>query len=323
LPIAGCARGSGGAASQGAASGSAGKITIIGSIFCPYDFARQIAGNAANVEMLVPPGVETHSYEPTPQDIVKLQSANVFIYVGGDSDSWLTKMMTSIDTSHMTVLKLVDMVPTVAEKTLDGMQADPDDASADSGSSSAGASAAHGATQGEQDEHVWTAPKNAIEIVGKIATALEQADPANAATYQANAAAYTKQLQALDASFHQVVDHAKRKEIIVGDRFPFRYLADELGLTCYAAFPGCSTQTEANPQTIAFLENKVKADKIPVVFYIELSTHKLCDTICEATGAQEMELNSMHNVSAVDFAAGATYLSIQEQNVKNLQVALN
>jgi zinc transport system substrate-binding protein len=307
-------------------------LKVVATTFAPYDFARQINGGSAQsanaeVSMLVPPGTDTHSFEPTPQDIIAVQQADVFVYAGGDSDAWVDKLLSSVDMGQKQVIKMVDVVPTVSEQDLPGMQADPDDAAggaaAVTGNTGAGAAAASGATTPEVDEHVWTSPKNAELIAQSIEGAMAKADPAGAPTFQANCAAYVQKLQQLDTSLHQVVNSAQRKEIVVADRFPFRYLADELGLTCYAAFPGCSTQTEANPQTVAFLIDKVKADKLPVVFYIELSTHKVADQVAEATGAQELELDAIHNVTADEMNAGATYLSLMERNLANLKVALN
>lgn len=175
----------------------------------------------------------------------------------------------------------------------------------------------------EMDEHVWTAPANAIEIVKKLNASISKLDGAHAEEYQKNADAYMKELSDLDQSFRDVIDHADRKEIIVGDRFPFLYFVKEYGLTYYAAFPGCAKDTEADPKTIAFLINKVKADQIPVIFHIELSNQQMSRSIAEATGAKERQLNSIHNVTQKDFDAGVTYVDLMRQNVKTLKEALN
>lgn len=173
------------------------------------------------------------------------------------------------------------------------------------------------------DEHVWTAPANAIEIVKKLNASISKLDGAHAEEYQKNTEAYTKELTDLDQSFRDVIDHADRKEIIVGDRFPFLYFVKEYGLTYYAAFPGCAKDTEADPKTIAFLIDKVKADQIPVIFHIELSNQQMSRSIAEATGAKERQLNSIHNVTQKDFDAGVTYVDLMRQNVKTLKEALN
>ncbi|MDR0896316.1 MAG: zinc ABC transporter substrate-binding protein [Oscillospiraceae bacterium] len=175
----------------------------------------------------------------------------------------------------------------------------------------------------ELDEHVWTSPKNAMTITRAIADALSGADPVNAVTYQANAAAYIAELSALDAAFQSVVDTAARKTILFGDRFPFRYFADAYGLTYSAAFTGCSTETEASAATIKFLIDKVRAENLPVVFTIELSTGRIADAICEETGAKKGLLHSAHNLTRDDFAAGVTYLDVMRQNIEALKEALN
>ena len=173
------------------------------------------------------------------------------------------------------------------------------------------------------DEHVWTAPANASEIVKKLNASISKLDGAHAEEYQKNAEAYMKEITDLDQSFRDVIDHADRKEIIVGDRFPFLYFIKEYGLTYYAAFPGCAKDTEADPKTIAFLIDKVKADQIPVIFHIELSNQQMSRSIAEATGAKERQLNSIHNVTQKDFDAGVTYVDLMRQNVKTLKEALN
>jgi zinc transport system substrate-binding protein len=174
----------------------------------------------------------------------------------------------------------------------------------------------------EYDEHVWTSPRNVQLIVRKITDVLKSADPANAADYERNALAYTAKLTELDASFQETLKGAKRKTIVFGDRFPFRYFADAYGLSYFAAFPGCSTETEASAATVAFLIDKVRAEKIPVVFHIELSNEKIADTICEETGAKKLLLHAVHNVSKRDFEGGASYYALMSKNVENLRTAL-
>ena len=177
--------------------------------------------------------------------------------------------------------------------------------------------------EAEQDEHVWTSPRNAVRIVEKLRDALIAVDPENAGDYTQNAADYIDRLNRLDQEFQETVDTAKRHTILLGDRFPFRYLADAYGLDYYATFPGCSSESEASAKTIAFLIDKVKEEKIPVVFSIELSNEKMTDSICEATGATKLQLHSCHNVTKDDFEQGVTYLDLMERNVQALKEALN
>ncbi len=173
------------------------------------------------------------------------------------------------------------------------------------------------------DEHVWTSPRNAILIVQKLSDALCEIDPVNADDYKENTTNYIEQLKNLDGQFQEVVDNAARTEIVVGDRFPFRYFVDAYGLTYYAAFPGCSTETGASAATVSFLIDKVKEDNIPVVFHIELTNEQMCDSISEATGAKSELLNAVHNVSKDDFNAGVTYLELMGHNVEVLKEALD
>ncbi|MBC3888213.1 zinc ABC transporter substrate-binding protein [Acetobacterium paludosum] len=286
-----------------------GKINVVATIFPEYDFLRQIAGDHINLTMLLKPGAESHSYEPTPQDILNVQNADMFVYVGGDSDAWVSSILDSMDKSKMKIVTLMDCVNLVKEETVEGMEPEATEATA--------------TDETEMDEHVWTSPKNSILIVQKLCDELCTVDPDNAGSYKINTENYINKLKHLDNEFQDVVDHAARKEIVVGDRFPFRYFVDDYGLTYYAAFPGCSTDTEASAATVAFLIDKVKTDQIPVVFHIELSNEQMCDSICTATGAKKELLNAVHNVSKDDFDAGVTYLDLMEHNVEVLKEALN
>jgi zinc transport system substrate-binding protein len=285
-----------------------GKINVVATIFPPYDFARAIAGDKADITMLLPPAAESHSYEPTPQDIIKIQNCDVFIYVGGESDEWVDGVLSSMDTSGMKIVTLMDCVEVVEEEVVEGMQDEEEEG-------------AEG--EAEYDEHVWTSPRNAKLIVQKISDALCNVDAKNADFYKTNTAAYLSELDDLDAKFRAVTDNAARKTIIFGDRFPFRYFADAYGLEYYAAFPGCSTETEASAATVAFLIDKVKAGKIPVVFHIELGNTKMADAIAEQTGAKVLELHAAHNISKDDFSDGKTYIDIMSDNVDALNEALN
>ncbi|MDR2375004.1 MAG: zinc ABC transporter substrate-binding protein [Treponema sp.] len=469
-----------------------GKINVVTTIFPPYDFVRAIAGDKAAITMLLPPGAESHSFEPTPQDIIKVQNCDVFIYVGGESDAWVEMILESMDTSRMQIITLMDCVEVVEEVIVEGMQdeeghdhshsheeddftlEDVKDRSltdwvgdwqsvyphlldgtldpvmehkAEDGTKTAReyfeqyktaymtdvdrititgdsitfyrngvpamASYVYRGTgitdvddgslwvrykfealgtppdgapkylmfsdhlhaparsehfhvyasnksfdelmedtnpvnyptyysasltkdeivaemigheeeeeEAEYDEHVWTSPRNAKLIVQKIADVLKQRDAANAAEYERNTAAYLAKLTELDASFQALVEGARRKTLVFGDRFPFRYFADAYGLSYFAAFPGCSTETEASAATIAFLINKVRAERIPVVFHIELSNERIADTICEETGARKLLLHAVHNVSKRDFDQGANYYDLMSRNVQNLREAL-
>lgn len=253
------------------------KISVVATIFPQYDFVREIAGENVELTMLLPPGSESHSFEPTPRDIAKIQDCDMFIYVGGDSDSWIKGILESIDTSKMKIISLMDTVDVVEEEIVEGMENDhghdhdhDDDHHEES----------------EYDEHVWTSPRNAKIIVQAISEVLCDIDKDNSSIYRQNTTSYVAKLDELNMDFKNAVDAGVRKTIVFGDRFPFRYFADEYGLEYFAAFPGCSTETEPSAGTIAFLIDKVKTENIPVVFNIELSNEKMADIICEATGAK-------------------------------------
>ena len=312
-----------GCASPGTAgSEDSGKIRAVATIFPQYDFLRQIGGDHLELTMLLKPGAESHSFEPTPADMITVSQSDLFVYVGGDSDAWVETILESVDVSEKEIVTLMDCVETVAEEDVEGIEThghahdheDEDPTAADGD---------HDHEDAEQDEHVWTSPRNAVRIVEKLRDALIAVDPENAGDYTQNAADYIDRLNLLDQEFQETVDTAKRHTIILGDRFPFRYLADAYGLDYYAAFPGCSSESEASAKTIAFLIDKVKEEQIPVVFSIELSNEKMTDSICEATGATKLQLHSCHNVTRDDFEQGITYLDLMERNVQALKEALN
>ena len=288
-------------------------ISIVTTIFPAYDFARQItAGTNATITMLLQPGEEVHSFDPTSQDIIRIQNADLFAYVGGENDVWVDSVLSGLDQSVHT-FKMMDYVTLYEEELVEGMQPEAEEATADSA----------GAADKEWDEHVWTAPVNAISIVKAMTAELTTIDPANATTYQTNADAYVKQLEALDQSFWDVVNTAAHKTVVFADRFPVRYFVEEFGLNYYAAFPGCSADTEASAATIASLINHVKAENIPVVFYIEMSNQQMANTVSEETGAKTMLFHTCHNVTKTEFESGATYLSLMQNNVAALKAALN
>lgn len=289
---------------------SSDKINVVATTFPEYDFLRQIGGDNIELTLLLKPGAEVHSFEPTPEDIKNVIASDIFVYVGGDSDEWVKSITDEIDTDKTEVVTLMDCVTTVEEEVTEEMTPESDEGASDD-------------EEAEYDEHVWTSPKNAELICNKLCDALCTKDPDNSDSYKANLESYTGELEKLDSEFRDVVDNAARKEIIVGDRFPFRYFCDEYGLTYYAAFPGCSSDSEPSAQTIAFLVDKVTSDEIPVVFYKDLSNGKVCEAICEQTGAKAECLYSCESISKDDFDAGLTYIDLMSKNVDVLKEALN
>ena len=308
------------------------KYSVVSTSFPGYDFARAVTKNTnISTKMLVKPGAETHTYEPTPQDIIDIKNADMFIYVGGDSDTWVEKILKDVDTKKTHVVKLVDLVSTVEEEIVEGMEDEDEhdhdhdhdhdhkhDHDHDHHHDHESHAHKHDHEEEEEgleiDEHVWTSPKNAMEIVKKIAKVASEIDAAEKNKIDDNAEKYVAEIAQVDKDLHQAID-GKISEIVVADRFPFRYFADEFGLKYAAAFSGCSEQTEASAKTISFLINKVKQEKIKKIYKIELSNGKIAETVSKDTGAEVLELHSAHNVTADDFSKGVTYVDLMKRNL--------
>lgn len=286
------------------------KLQIVTTIFPAYDFAREITGDNANVLMLIPPGLESHSYEPSPQDIIKIQSADLFIYTGGESDTWVKKILDSSD-KEIKSLRMMDLVDVYEEEVVDGMQGEAEHDN----------ELEH---EHEYDEHIWTSLRNAEKIVIGINESVSNLDSKNRTNYQKNTKEYIEKLNSLDEKFKKLFDESKHKTLIFGDRFPFRYFIEDYDLKYYAAFPGCSSETEPSIATITFLIDKIKEEQINTVFYIEFSNHKIADTIAESTGVKTALLHSCHNVGIVNISKEeVTYYSLMEENYNTLKGALN
>ena len=331
--LCGCAGGAGGAwESDGAGAKSAGaadqdgRLKVAATIFPYYDFIRQIGGDRIRLQLVVPAGMDSHSFEPTPADMIALEEADVLICNGGAMEQWVDQVLDSIDTSGTEILTMMDYVDVVEEELVEGME----DAHAHEEGADPHAGHQHTfdpedghAMEIEYDEHIWTSPVNAAAIVEIISRTLAQADPENGPYYLENAAAYTEQLRALDGRFRQIVDRGKRRMFVVEDKFPLRYFADTYGLTYRAAFSGCSTDTEPSARTIAYLIDQVRAEGIPAVYYLELSSHRTAEIIGEETGAKPLLFHSCHNVTRREFDQGVTYLQLMNQNAANLEIGLN
>lgn len=305
-----------------------GKISVVTTIFPPYDFVREIAGDEVDLKMLLKPGEETHSYEPTPQDIIAIQNSDVFIYTGGENDVWVEDILSSMPETDMLTLRLADCVDTVEEERVEGMKGSAGHSHDEESGEEAhdGHAHAHGHEEEsvhEIDEHVWTSPVNASLITEQIADTLSQADPSRSDLYRKNTLAYQEKLSDLDRRFREVADSAKRNLLIFGDRFPFRYFADEYGLDYYAAFPGCAGDTEPSAATMVFLIEKVREKKVPAVLKMELSNDDIANAVAEATGTEVKVFYSCHNLSADDFENKETYLSMMQKNVETLKEVLN
>lgn len=274
------------------------KLQIVCTSFPAYDFAREIAGDRAELTLLIKPGSEVHSYEPTPKDMIRIQESDLFICNGGESEQWAETLITP----KLNTIYMMDCVDAV-EESADGIY------NAEDG-------------EPELDEHVWTSPLNAIKISEEICNALCKLDTDNAEAYKTNFTAYKAQLMALDREFRQVIKNSGKHTLVFADRFPMRYFALEYGLDCYAAFPGCSSETEPSAKTVAYLIDRVREDKIPAVLYMEFSNQKMADVICEDTGCRKLPFYSAHSVSAEQFKQGVSYLDLMRINLNSLKEAL-
>ncbi len=383
------------------------RLQVVTTIFPQYDFARQIAGDRADVYMLLKPGEEIHSYEPTPQDIKMIQNSDLFIYTGGENDVWVENILESLEEEKggPRTVRLLDLVETYDEESLEGMM--PEKGEHDHGHESEEESEEEHETEesseheieeehdheaeeeheheieeehdheaeeehehemeedhdlvseaatitgghthvhgGEPDEHVWTSPENCVILIEALTEEFCSVDPANAGLYQENGNAYREAFEELDAQYLKMAANAERRTILFGDRFPFRYLAEELDLTCYAAFSGCSAESEPSAATIAFLIDKAAEERLPVVFQIEFSNGYIARAISEAAQVkmkknsaettedaggnagseipriQVLQLHSCHNVTRDEFDSGQTCLSLMTKNLEALRTAL-
>ena len=289
------------------------KLSIVTTIFPEYDWVREILGDkadSAEITMLLDKGVDLHSYQPTADDIIKLSDCDLFVYVGGESDGWVDDALKSAANKDRKVINLLEVLgdSVKEEETVEGMQEEEEDHE-----------------EKEYDEHVWLSLKNAKTLVGAISAALQELDPDNKDTYAANADAYIEKLSTLDGEYQSAVDAASNKTVLFGDRFPFRYLVDDYGLSYYAAFAGCSAESEASFETVSFLARKVDEGKLPCVLTIEGKNHKIAETVVQNTAGKNQKIltmDSMQSTTSQDVANGTTYLSLMAKNLDVLKEAL-
>ncbi len=321
------------------------KLKVVTTIFPEYDWTREIIGNkTSNVELtlLLGNGVDLHSYQPSIQDIAKISTADIFIYVGGESDGWVADALKNATNKNMKVINLLETLgdKVKAEEVKEGMQAeeeekhehhhdgdhDEDEDEDDHDHEAEGHHHHHhDEDEVEYDEHVWLSLRNAKILCTEIAAALCEKDPANATAYKENLAAYTASLDALDAKYAAAVKAGSKKTILFGDRFPFRYLVDDYGLDYFAAFVGCSAETEASFETVIFLAKKVDELGLNTVLKIESGDGKIARTIIQNTkkkNARVLTLDSIQSTTAKQAKAGTTYLKIMEVNLSVLTEAL-
>lgn len=328
------------------------KLQVVGTIFPPCDFVRQIGGDYVEVTQLLKPGMEAHSYEPSPRDVIRIAESDLFLYAGGESDVWVEELLAGND-GNTTACSLLAWVEPLEEETREGMQVsgghhhshekeDLWEGEAHDGDfheeenthgeenthregTYHGETSAHGGVrlEGEYDEHVWTAPANAYLLVERIRDEMIALDPDRAWIYESNAEAYLGRLRELEAEYAETLASVGRRTLVFADRFPFLYLVRSYGLEYYAAFPGCSPQTEPAAATIAFLTDRVRQEEIPVIFYQESSDGRIAEAIAEMTGAKTRILHSCHTLTREEEERGESYLSLMERNLEMLKEALD
>ena len=301
-----------------------GKLQVVCSLFPYYDFARQIGGDDVEVTLLVPAGKETHSFEPTPLDVVTLSQADVFLYNGGESEQWVEQILSAAGENVRVTEALMPRVTLLVEEMAEGME-DGDDHSGHDHDGHDHDDDAHDHQDEEiaYDEHVWTSPVLAKTLCEAICDALCRADPAHQENYRAHLADYLEELTALDEAFRDTVAAGSRRLLVFGDRFPLLYFCREYGLDYRAAFHGCASDTEPSLATLKYLIDQVAREQIPVVYTIELSSQKVAQAIAETTGARVLTFQSCQTVSRQDLDNGATYLSLMWQNVAALKEGLS
>ncbi|MBR3971633.1 MAG: zinc ABC transporter substrate-binding protein [Ruminococcus sp.] len=280
------------------------KLSIVATIFPQYDFSRQLAKNKAEVSMLLSPGTESHSFEPTTSDILAINNCDIFIYTGGDSDHWIDSLLENVDNPDLTVISLMDCVDTHHSNHEDD-------------------EAHHSHNHSHIDEHVWTSPINAISITEKICEEMCKKDDENADYYKNNYKEYKDELLNLHENFRNIAETAEKGTLVFADRFPLRYFEEEYSLSHYAAFTGCSDDTEPSAHTVKELIDIVRKENFSTILKIELSSDSIAKTISEETGAEIRTFYSCHNISKEDFEKGETYLSLMQKNLETLSIALN
>lgn len=295
------------------------KYKVVASNFASYDFLRAIIGDNKDVELtfLLGPGKDVHSYDPTAGDLIKIQDSDLFVYVGGEMEKWSDKVLDSLDTTGTEIICIADFVEKMEEKEVDGAEEHEHDHEEGEENNEE-----HEHEEGAFDEHIWTSPENAIKMVNALEKEMEKIDGENANTYKENADKYIAQIKDVDSKIKEIVDNKVRDRLIFADKMPMQYFIDYYNLKVSAAFDGCSTEVDPSAKTIAYLQNKVKEEKIPVILYIELNPGTVAKTIADETGAEAMQIQTLHNVSLDDFNNGETWVSLMTRNIDVLKKAL-
>ena len=304
----------------GSKNKSNAKYKVVASNFASYDFLRAIIGDNKDVELtfLLGPGKDAHSYDPTAGDLIKIQDSDLFVYVGGEMEKWSDKVVGSLDTAGTEKICIADFVDTMEEKEVDGAEEHEHDHE----EGEEHEEHEHEHEEGAFDEHIWTSPENAIKMVNALEKEMEKIDSQNKNTYKKNADKYITEIKDVDKKIQNIIDNKKRDRLIFADKMPMQYFIDYYNLKVSAAFDGCSTEVDPSTKTIAYLQNKVKEEKIPVILYIELNPGTVAKTIADETGAKAMQIQTVHNVSLDDFNKGETWVSLMTRNIDVLKQAL-
>lgn len=292
------------------------KLSIVTTIFPYYDFVKNIVGDKAEVTLLLSPGTEPHSYEPSPSDIINIENCDLFIYNGGESDEWVNDVLHSIN-GDVNSLKMTDCVDLLEEQSTSHSHNHNDEI--------------HHKNEHikdedndiEYDEHIWTSVRNAITICKTLAQKITALDSSNESFYSKNLNLYLDSLCKLDEEFSEIVENGKRNIIVFGDRFPFLYFTNDYSLEFECAFPGCNSETEPSISTVTHMIDFVRENDIPTVFYLEFSNGKIAQLICEDTGARALRFSSCHNITKNEFESGESYISLMQKNAKALKEALS
>lgn len=279
---------------------STGKISVVTTIFPYYDFARSVSKDTCDVDMLLKPGSDVHSFEPTPSDILKIRNADLFIYNGGESDEWVDSILESLgDTDKPVVMKMTDYVKPLTEMDADHHAED------------------------EEDEHIWTSLDNAKTLVSKISDEVSKLDSMNKSIYHRNGLDYIEKISKVQSEIENTVNSSESKKIVVGDRFPLLYFATEFSLDWECAFPGCSTETEPSLDRLSKLTDTIEKDKIKTILKLEMSENKVADTLADETNTKVRTFYSAESVSKEDFANNITYVDLMERDNNALKEALS
>lgn len=285
------------------------RVTVVATLFPQYDFARRIAGDRASVTLLPPPGMESHSYEPSPSDIVHIERARVFLYTGDGMEPWVKRLWAGLEKKKPLLVDVSHGVPLLSaaeEHSRDSAHKRDENGHHD-----------------ESDPHIWTDPNNAIIMARNILAALVAVDPQNKDFYRENAKEYLAELVSLDHDIKAAVVSAKRREIIIGGRNAMRYFMKRYGITAHSAFESCSAEQEPSVRSMMRLREIMERKSFPAIYYEELQTPRVAQSLAEGSGAKLLLLHSAHNLSKEDFEAGSTYISLMRQNLENLKAGLN